>query len=436
MRFRNGLFRSIKKYKPALVEDIYIYSENDRTLYFNPNAPDWIVLKEKYKPVFELINGENSLNDIINFINTEYPDEKAILTKQFRNIFYSLNIFNTNKNTLKKKKYFKQLPNVVYLSLTDECNLHCVYCYATERIKNKNITLEKWKEYVFSIIKFADKPVFVFTGGEPLTVPYIFDLAAFIKDKGCELILLTNGTLITTDDIAHKITKIFNLVKISLDTLDEKVTNYMRGIDVSKIEKAFNLLQNKGCNVQILATVTSKTCKSATHFSEYFNNQVNFQPFYSMGRGKNKKELSITGEQYYNFLTETDKFKYLHDYYDRINTFRNNPCKRCAMAESEMSIDQNGNVYPCHLLHYKEFICGNLNEQSMKDIYLKSDKMKELRSINVDNLPQCKICNYRNICGGACRARVNISRDGIYGYDDFCVFEKKQILDALLYSYG
>jgi radical SAM protein with 4Fe4S-binding SPASM domain len=106
------------------------------------------------------------------------------------------------------------------------------------------------------------------------------------------------------------------------------------------------------------------------------------------------------------------------------------------MANEEFSIDADGNVFPCHMLHFESLICGNLNTESISEIYTKSTVVNELRTINVDTIPECKICVYRNICGGACRARVDINKNGIKGTDNFCEFEKKAILDALLYSYG
>jgi radical SAM protein with 4Fe4S-binding SPASM domain len=113
-----------------------------------------------------------------------------------------------------------------------------------------------------------------------------------------------------------------------------------------------------------------------------------------------------------------------------------NPCKRFAMAHEELSIDADGYLFPCHMLHFEKYICGNLNTERMADVYKNSAVLNELRMVNVDTIPKCKKCVYRNICGGACRARVDVAKHGIKGEDDFCSFEQKTILDALLYSYG
>ncbi|MDR0582977.1 MAG: radical SAM protein [Treponema sp.] len=425
--------------KPIFVPGIFIYTDAPRILYFNPEAPDWITIDEKYKPILDLVDGKNDESLIYEHINRFYNDEKEILTSQIKSLLAESKIFMHNQVKVDRVGCQSiSAPKQIYLTLTDSCNLACVYCYATERKKRDNADFETWKKYTSDIINFAGKPVFNFTGGEPLTVSYALDLAAYIKERGCECLLLTNGTFIDTEEIADRIAGLFSMVKISLDTNDETVSRELRGAGVvEKAKNAFNLLLARNCNVQIMATVTSKTCQNLDSFTAAFNNRVQFQPLYrDIGRARNKEDLSVTGQDYYNALTERGMFWLLHEYHDNIHSFRNNPCKRCAMANEELSIDADGNVFPCHMLHFENLVCGNLNRESIADIYKKSAVLNELRTVNVDTIPACKACVFRNICGGACRARVDINKYGVKGHDDFCEFEKKSILDALLYSYG
>ena len=419
---------------PELIDNIYIYTSNHRSLYLNPEAPDWITIEEKYKPILDLFNGKNDDIFIFEYINQFFNNEKDILIPQIKSLLMDSKIFLDNKSqNIHKDNIGNTIPKYVYLTLTDECNLNCIYCYATERRKHQNTNLDVWKKYVSDIIDFSGKPIFTFTGGEPLIIPYIFDLATYIKERGCECILLTNGTLINTNECANKIAELFGLIKISLDTNNEKISRELRGSGVvDKVRRAFNLLSNKNCNVQILATVTAKTNNDLNDFYEMFNHQVHFQPLYqSIGRARNKKNLSITGEQYYNALSSAGIFSFKN-----ILEYRNNPCKRCSMAIEELSIDSDGNVYPCHILHSEKFVCGNLNKDKIAEIYKNSVILNELRTVNVDTIPKCRECVFRNICGGACRARIDFNRYSIKDNDDFCSFEKKAILHALLYSYG
>jgi radical SAM protein with 4Fe4S-binding SPASM domain len=422
--------------KPEFVDGIFIHLSSPRVLYLNPEAPDWITINEKYKPILDLFDGKNDEAVIYEYIKKHYYDEYEILLTQIKSMLENINIFKHNQNNYYSNANDYCKPKYIYITLTDSCNLKCSYCYATERKIQGDTSYEIWRNYISDIIDFSCKPVFTFTGGEPLTVPYVFDLASCIKEHGCECILLTNGTLIDNNEKAQKISQLFDFVKISLDSINKDISDELRGEGVlEKVINAHKLLLQNNCNVQIMATVTQKTMETVDDFSEYFNNNVNFQPLYNIGRSKTTNNLEISGKQYYDALTKKGKFKHLHGYANKILNFKNKPYKRCSYAKEELSIDSNGNVFPCHMMHYDNLLCGNLKNEKIKDIYEKSLVLNKLRKINVDTLPECKICVYRNFCGGGCRARNDISKQGIEGWNEFCEFEQMEILDALLYSY-
>ncbi len=426
---------------PKLIEDLYVHKQDKRVLYFNPVPPDWITINEKYQPIFDRFDGMHSIEEIEGFISTHHELECSVLLPQIREFVSTSKLFQHNFDKAAQARYTPEqngcLPKYIYLTLSDRCNLQCRYCYAVERQRSDEAGFEIWSRYVEDVLSLADKPVFIFTGGEPLLLPYALNLAEMTKNRGCENILLTNDTQIDTTKVADTIARLFVLTKISLDTLDESISADLRGPGVlAKAQAAFHLLKNAGANVQILSTITSLTRKNLDAFSKHFDNQVCFQPFYAMGRGRTNATLSISGREYYAALTETGVFRLLPGFHRNIHGYRNRPFKRCAMAKEEISIDASGNVFPCHMLHYEEFKCGNLNRDEFKKIYEESSVLEELRTLNVDIITQCKACVFRNICGGACRARVDVRKNGVKGTNDFCDFEKSAILDALLYSYG
>nr|WP_256254716.1 SPASM domain-containing protein [Treponema phagedenis] len=46
----------------------------------------------------------------------------------------------------------------------------------------------------------------------------------------------------------------------------------------------------------------------------------------------------------------------------------------------------NGNVYPC--AGWQDYVCGNVNESSLKDIWYHSKKMNFLRNIRNKDFPE------------------------------------------------
>src|SRR3972149_180585 len=107
---------------------------------------------------------------------------------------------------------------VVVWNVTRRCNLFCMHCYADShnRPYPGELTTEEGRSLLDDLAQFG-VPSVLLSGGEPLTRPDIFDLAAYARDKGLRCVLSTNGTLITPE-VARKIQECgFSYVGVSLD---------------------------------------------------------------------------------------------------------------------------------------------------------------------------------------------------------------------------
>jgi len=146
---------------------------------------------------------------------------------------------------------FNRKINYLRISVTDRCNLRCVYCMPEEGIKwiehNKIITYEE----IIDIVKIGislgiDK--FRITGGEPLIRKGIVDLIQMISTiKGIkDLALTTNGILL--EQYAEKLAKAgLHRINISLDTINpEKFSKLTRGGDVNAVIKGIKAAQIAG----------------------------------------------------------------------------------------------------------------------------------------------------------------------------------------------
>jgi radical SAM protein with 4Fe4S-binding SPASM domain len=419
---------------PKLSDDIFAKTVDSRVLYLNPKVPDWITINVKYKSFFDLFDGCNSIDSITKHIKKNYSEESELLVNQISNLINDSKIF-THNSIPKKQKGNKESGTLksVYLTLTDDCNLKCKYCYTKGRIRTKTSDLSQWKAYIDKVLSISKPLKFTFTGGEPLLVPFLFDLAKYIHERGSESLLLTNGLCIANKAIAKKISKYFTQTRISLDSIHEENSTYLRGPEVlEKVESAVSLLDKAKAEIILQATVTQINKDEVAEFAAHFKNRVNFQPLYQMGSAKDYTELTISGMEYYQALSQAG----IYGFRRNIHNYKCNPCKRCSMGIEELSIAPNGDLYPCHMLHYPEFRIGNLNEDDIHKLYYESPLLEDLRNINVDNIKQCKICEVRNFCGGGCRARIDFKTSGLKGNDPFCVFEKESILEALMYSFG
>ena len=89
---------------------------------------------------------------------------------------------------------------VMVWNITRRCNLSCMHCYADshDRAYPGELTTAEGRALVDDLASFG-APTVIFSGGEPLIRPDVFELAAYARERGLRAVLSTNGTLITEE---------------------------------------------------------------------------------------------------------------------------------------------------------------------------------------------------------------------------------------------
>ena len=107
---------------------------------------------------------------------------------------------------------------------------------------------------------------------------------------------------------------------------------------------------------------------------------------------------------------------------------------KCAMADAEISISENGDVYPCQMMTDEQFKGGNIYENSISEI-LNSDIFQKLITFSSKTNEDCKICPIKLLCGGACRARSFYQTGDVFKNSDFCEYEKLAYINGIFENY-
>ena len=118
----------------------------------------------------------------------------------------------------------------------------------------------------------------------------------------------------------------------------------------------------------------------------------------------------------------------------KLKSLRGRGVRRCAMAEREISVAENGDVYPCQLLHEDRLRAGNVRQRSLSEIYAESPVFARMREISVDTLAKCSSCAVRYLCGGACRARDLFETGSEELVGEFCAYERESLLSGIFES--
>lgn len=112
-------------------------------------------------------------------------------------------------------------PRAVRLSLTDRCDLACVYCrpHRHDGYLERRLDLAAWKTMVEGLVRAGVRRVRL-TGGEPLLHPHVVEVVRHLATIGVDdVALTTNATRLA--ELAEPLARAgLHRINVSLDTLD------------------------------------------------------------------------------------------------------------------------------------------------------------------------------------------------------------------------
>ena len=133
------------------------------------------------------------------------------------------------------------VPRFCIFSVTWQCNLKCVGCYARNYVPKRQLTPADIERIASEACRLGSF-VFVIVGGEPLMVPGLIDILGRLTDA--VFLLFTNGTLLD-DAHAGALASAGNVVPVVSMDGDEHLTDQRRGAGVGrKVARAMRRLRD------------------------------------------------------------------------------------------------------------------------------------------------------------------------------------------------
>ncbi len=344
---------------------------------------------------------------------------------------------------------------VVVWNITSQCNLKCRHCYieATESAKDNEMTTQEGKDFIDNLAEMK-VPVLMFSGGEPLVRPDLFELAAYAVEKGLRIVLSTNGTLI--DEFTAKLIKEagFQYVGVSIDGREEIHDEFRGEKGAFKAAIAgIRAAKAAGNRTGVRFTLNSINKDDLPAVMELIEEEkVDRFCMYHLvyaGRGSDMKNLDLPAaekKKVAQFLIEktmdfnsrgieieiltTDNHAdglYLLDHIKATDPGRVEEVRQllemhggCSAGDRMADVDFLGNVHPCQF--WSDMILGNVRERKFSDIWndLEANDgiLAKLRSKPEQLNAQCGKCSQNRLCGG-CRIRASVDGD-IWGDDPAC----------------
>ena len=279
---------------------------------------------------------------------------------------------------------FNREVDYLRISVTDLCNLRCVYCMPEKGVEkfshDQIISPERIKEIVEASVKLGIKKVRL-TGGEPLTRRGLTEIIKFTKSvKGIEEICLTTNAIGLKEKAKELKDAGVDRLNISLDTLDEKKFKFItRGGELSSVLEGIAESQKIGfkntkINCVLIGGFNDDEIKNFLEFSAKFKLIVRFIELMPIGEGANFKAKSFISNKvvleqlpgaildYSDGVTNYYKFKDNDARIGLISPLSNKFCESC----SRIRLTSDGKIKPC--LHSKaEFDLSELHGKELED---------------------------------------------------------------------
>ncbi|MGQ5711461.1 radical SAM protein [Desulforudis sp. DRI-14] len=260
------------------------------------------------------------------------------------------------------------VPNFILVDPTSACNLACEGCWAG-RYSPKNSLAPERLDRLFDEAKELGIYWIVFSGGEPLVYPHLFDLMA--KHGDMAFMAYTNGTLID-ERLADRIIEVGNFSPaISLEGWRDR-TDARRGAGTfDRVMRAMDLLRERGAVFGVSITITRQNVDEVTSdaFIDFLIEKgvaygwtFHYIP---VGRDPNP-DLMITPRQR-AYLAERIPYIRAHKPILIADFWNDGELTGGCIAGGRryFHINAAGEVEPCAFVH---FAVDNINHKSLKDV--------------------------------------------------------------------
>jgi len=352
---------------------------------------------------------------------------------------------------------FDQCPMLVIWEVTQACDLACVHCRASAQSERNPGELTTGQGYrLLDEIRSFGEPLMVFTGGDPLKRPDLYDLIRYSVKIGLRTNVTPSATpLLTAEAIQGFKDAGVSRMAISLDGPDAAMHDDFRGVPGTFDRAMFALRHARdiGLDTQFQSTVTRRNMHRLPEMAEIAKEVRTkmWSLFFLIVTGRAAAEEDLTAaeyEQVFEFMYDlsktapfgvktTEAMHYRRYVAQRVKAehgvTQNENAKGVAWRTAGVSdgkgfvfVSHTGEIFPSGFLPVSG---GNVLQDSLTGVYRNSDLFRSLRD-TTQRGGKCGICEYLKICGGS-RSRAYASTGDFLAEDPRCVYQP-HLADALV----
>jgi len=338
---------------------------------------------------------------------------------------------------------------LVIWEVTQACDLACVHCRASAQPQRNphELTTEQGFRLLEDIRSFGD-PLMVFTGGDPLKRPDLYELIRHAVKIGLRTNVTPSATPLLTAEAIERFKEAgISRMAISLDGPDAATHDDFRGIPGTFDRALFALRHARdiGLDTQFQTTVTKRNMARLPEMAEIAKEVRTkmWSLFFLIVTGRALENDDLEAAEYekvFEFMYElsktapfgiktTEAMHYRRYVAQRVKAehgvTENENAKGVAWRTAGVSdgkgfvfVSHQGEIYPSGFLPISG---GNVLQGSLVDVYRNSTLFRTLRDTSLRE-GKCGICEYQKVCGGS-RSRAYAFTGDYLAEDPRCVYQ-------------
>ncbi len=365
---------------------------------------------------------------------------------------------------------FDETPFLAIWEVTQSCDLACKHCRAAAQpiAHPEQLSTDEGKGLIDQIAAMQ-VPIFIFTGGDPLKRPDLYELIRYGAEKNVKIAVTPSATPLLTRDALFKM-KEAGIVRlgISLDGSSPEIHDKFRGLSGAwaRTIQAIEWADEAGIPIQVHSTISRHNAHDLDNLCALFEKQkiVMWNVFFLVPVGRGQMADLLSGEEFeqvfgkiyelsqrVNFQIKTTEAMHYRRYLLQHNleerrmghghpgghpgTAEYEPGAPTADAQARnrgwatrrvndgkgfMFISHTGNVFPSGFLPIH---AGNIRATPLGEIYRNAPIFKALR--DTSRLEgKCGACEYKEICGGS-RARAYALTGDPLAQEPCCIYQPR-----------
>lgn len=434
-------------YSPSFVQ----LRRNDLYLLIDPEAPNWISTNELGARLLRLCDGRRTVSDLVSALEGGEAEIADFLGEAAQVGFVSNAPRLTPAYRGRGEAVAPGKLEELWVYTNNSCHLRCVHCLvsAGERVP-KQLSAPQIKRLVDEALALGASRIY-FTGGEPFLRKDLLQLIDYVAER-CQLVILTTGTLLTDSTIKRLKGHDNLLIQVSLEGPDAPTHDAIRGQgNFDQVVAAIQRLIAAGLIPIVTTTITSLNHHRVADTTRFLASLgvKDHHILWLHRRGRLREhdaELLVPGERVREIMAElrqvsrevgivVDNEESLQA---RVRSKRGRKNDLCNCTYSMLSVDADGQVYPCAALSgAPEFACGSVKGKSLREVWLESPTAQWIRANSVQKRVGCSSCYLKYFCGGGCFAQsyyeyeVATGEGCIMAPDPYCEAYREQLIESM-----